>query len=486
MVDLSKVPGYGYLTTVNLGDGISVIDPVLEINVSYRVLSRERNPFQKINPRVQIGNLIRDFTDYIREDIEEKEEEDPTINYFLQSFQIGKVNCMALSGVELDAEDVLPWGISASVDYYIEGEHKGLTLSVKPQYANYHVTIVEYYEDDAYEEYDLSNIAGAIKDWAFPKPNMTGFAVTVSEVPLNELDPEIHKFRDYGVKFNKVYIDPLRELKIGKKNVLGMNPIVDPENGNVELSDFSATINYSLMNEHKGMKLSLRREFQNYKVYIVLLDSDGNSTKYDYETVKDQIGTWDFPNQNAEYALVVIQEKPDGEFNTTKHKKVIDVVARNSEPEPDNGPEQLVIFTNPYYREFDFNVEEWEENYVDMRITNYDTKYIVENMIEMTQDTSAICGAKITFTTDENTKVWVGLDIFDKYNPGGGEIYWVEQDVSAGTHTLSIPFAQVFYKSEREVRLVIDALNGNIIVRNNAVHAYIKGRNISTIPKTIS
>ncbi|MGE7091256.1 hypothetical protein ACQKII_07270 [Lysinibacillus sp. NPDC048646] len=121
-----------------------------------------------------------------------------------------------------------------------------------------------------------------------------------------------------------------------------------------------------------------------------------------------------------------------------------------------------------------------------MEFTNYNTKYIEKNKIAITQDTSVICGVMITFTANESTRVTVGLAISESYNIDRDEIYWAEQDVSAGTHTISIPFAQEFNKGVRMVNLVIGASNGNIIIRNNAVHAYIKGQNLSLVGTSIS
>lgn len=323
VIDLSQIKGYEGFAKVNLGDTIQVIDPLLNINVTYRVLSYERDPFQKINPKIQIGNLIRTFTDYIREEKEE-EEPDPTENYFLKRFNVGNVNCLGLSGIELGADSVLPDNISASIDYFMDGEHKGLSIEVKPQYANYHVIVTKFFLDGSFEEYALASIAGTMIGWKLPEPNLVGLSVTVSEVPLSELNPEIHTLRDYAVNFNKVYIDPLREFKIGNKNVLGYSGLlIDTDGENLELEDFSATMDYHLMQEYEGVRLTLKNEFSNYKMSIMTFSSDGIPTVYDYEAIKSQLPKWKLPRMDADYLLVSISEVPSAEFDRAKHKNVV-------------------------------------------------------------------------------------------------------------------------------------------------------------------
>ncbi len=323
VIDLSQIKGYENFAKVNLGDTIQVIDPLLAINVTYRVLSYERDPFQKINPKIQIGNLIRTFTDYIREE-KENEEVDPTENYFLKRFNIGNVNCLGLSGIELDTESVIPDNISASVDYFINGEHKGLTIDVKPEYASYHVIVTKFYDDGSFEEYDLPSISDIMGSWKLPESNLVGLSITVSEVPLEELNLEIHQVRDYAVNFNKVYIDPLREFRIGKKNVLGLSGLLIDTNGeNLELEDFSAVMDYHLMQEYEGVKLSLKNEFKDYKVTIMSFSSDGIPIVYDYETIKTQLPTWKLPREDAEFLLVSVSEAPSVQFDPSIHKNVV-------------------------------------------------------------------------------------------------------------------------------------------------------------------
>lgn len=66
VLDLAQISGYEHLQTVGLGDTVRTYDPLLDIDVKLRVVKREYNPFQKVNPKISIGNVIRDITEYVR------------------------------------------------------------------------------------------------------------------------------------------------------------------------------------------------------------------------------------------------------------------------------------------------------------------------------------------------------------------------------------------------------------------------------------
>ncbi|KAA0965825.1 hypothetical protein FQ087_06040 [Sporosarcina sp. ANT_H38] len=65
VLDLAHLPGFEALKKVNLGDTVNVIDTDLGVNTYLRVLAHEYDPFQKVNASVQIGHVVRNFTDYI-------------------------------------------------------------------------------------------------------------------------------------------------------------------------------------------------------------------------------------------------------------------------------------------------------------------------------------------------------------------------------------------------------------------------------------
>lgn len=320
VIDLSQIKGHEKFASVGLGDTIQVIDPLLNINVTYRVLSYERDPFQKINPKIQIGNLIRDFTDYIRQENEDDEEDvDPTQGYFLKNFTIGKVNCLLLDGIEFEYDTVLPDDISTSVDYFVLEQHKGLSIELKSQYSSYHVTVTKFYEDNTFQDFNLSSISN---EWKFPEKNLVALNVTVSQVPLSEINLDVHKVKNYGVTFNKTYIEPFREFKIGNKNVLGMSAIVDSKDESFEIDDITASLEYSVMQQYEGVKLSLRREFKDYSTSIITFDKNGIPTPYNYETFKDKLPTLKLPTDDIQYFMVAVSEVPEAEFNPLLHKTV--------------------------------------------------------------------------------------------------------------------------------------------------------------------
>ncbi|KYG90020.1 hypothetical protein A0U40_09865 [[Bacillus] sp. KCTC 13219] len=325
IIDFSKMPGqyHAAIASADIGDTVRIIDTDLAIDALERIVAKRYNPMFKQIPKLDVGQVMRDIVNVINEKDEDKEQkEDPAANYFLRNWTIGDVNCMELSGIELDEDEVLPDGISANINYYIQGEKKSMSLAVKSQYSNYYVYIGEWYEDNTYVEYQLSDVASSIGTWELPKPKMQAISVTVSEVPLESFNPAQHKLRDYGIKFNKAYIEPLREFKIGRHNLLASNTTVDTEDGNIEIDDFKHTITYNLMEENEGVKLSLNREYSNYKIYITIYNSEGNTTTYDYDAIKDQLANWKLPRLNAEYLLVTVQEKPNAEFNPAQHKKI--------------------------------------------------------------------------------------------------------------------------------------------------------------------
>lgn len=88
VLDLAHHPDYAAvydeLKKVHLGDSVRVYDPVLNIDIVQRVVNYDRDPFQKITPKISIGNVIRDITEYFREQEDkevEDEEEDTSIHF---------------------------------------------------------------------------------------------------------------------------------------------------------------------------------------------------------------------------------------------------------------------------------------------------------------------------------------------------------------------------------------------------------------------
>lgn len=66
VLDLGHLPEYAHLATLQLGDTVQVIDPMLNVNVNLRVLLYEYDPFQKVTSRIQVGRVFFDFFNYER------------------------------------------------------------------------------------------------------------------------------------------------------------------------------------------------------------------------------------------------------------------------------------------------------------------------------------------------------------------------------------------------------------------------------------
>ncbi|MEK4715225.1 phage tail spike protein [Sporosarcina sp. FSL K6-5500] len=159
VLDLKHLAEYAFLATVNLGDVVRVLDPPLDIDTRLRVITYSRNPFQKINPQVSIGNRIRDFTDYVDE-LEENiindipipiddtiyirgsSRLDATVNIidntendtWLESYDVGGISVLSLPG--LDETDGGSGGILE-----IEEPLDGIFIRLKDEYLLYYVNI---------------------------------------------------------------------------------------------------------------------------------------------------------------------------------------------------------------------------------------------------------------------------------------------------------------------------------------------------------
>lgn len=85
IVDLSQLPDsekqLKKIQGIDLGDSTRLVDTVLSIDETHRVVSYERDPFDKSLPKISIGNVPRLFTDYGERD-EDKSENDEGNVYF--------------------------------------------------------------------------------------------------------------------------------------------------------------------------------------------------------------------------------------------------------------------------------------------------------------------------------------------------------------------------------------------------------------------
>lgn len=196
-LDMSYLPNYEYLNSINLGDTVDVIDPELAISTEERIVSHEIDPFQKAKPTIEIGNVARDYTGYERE-VEEKEEKELNIS----DFEIGGVNCLSLYGVDVTQQektklkDGTPYEPTATIDYNELLEFKGLFTRASSEEFGIVVTIKNNSGIQTFYRDDLEDL----KELEFPMDVNTTVEVTVARGSVGNLDSQ-SDFKMLTVRF---------------------------------------------------------------------------------------------------------------------------------------------------------------------------------------------------------------------------------------------------------------------------------------------
>ncbi|TVZ75391.1 hypothetical protein FB379_15813 [Aeribacillus composti] len=193
----SGIEGYENLAKVEIGDTVRTYDPLLEIDRRLRIIARDYNPFQRINPFVQIGNVVRDITTYIRDKLKGEKETDPETptanNYWLSEFRFGDINCLNLDGVLLK-NNATKDDIVAEIEYVKPDSYLGLFLNLKEEYADYTITVTLYHPDffpDGYS-FNWDEIKDIIAEQWFPS-GMEAILITISN--------QNNEKQVYGIKF---------------------------------------------------------------------------------------------------------------------------------------------------------------------------------------------------------------------------------------------------------------------------------------------
>ncbi|MEK4381180.1 prophage endopeptidase tail family protein [Aeribacillus sp. FSL K6-2848] len=192
----SGIEGYENLAKVEIGDTVRSYDPLLEIDRRLRIIARDYNPFQRINPFVQIGNVVRDITTYIRDKLKGEKETDPetpNANYWLSEFRFGDINCLNLDGVLLK-NNATKDDIVAEIEYVKPDSYLGLFLNLKEEYADYTITVTLYHPDffpDGYS-FNWDEIKDIIAEQWFPS-GMEAILITISN--------QNNEKQVYGIKF---------------------------------------------------------------------------------------------------------------------------------------------------------------------------------------------------------------------------------------------------------------------------------------------
>ncbi len=141
LVDLSRINGYELdFSAAEIGDTIGIIDNVLGINTKERIVAIEYNPFKRQLPTVTVGQYIRDFTEYMRD---EEEAITKTNDTWLEVFQIGDTNVLYENDLEKNGALVEIDEKAPVVTIQVKQEHIGDTISLSlfdssgNQYSNY-------------------------------------------------------------------------------------------------------------------------------------------------------------------------------------------------------------------------------------------------------------------------------------------------------------------------------------------------------------
>lgn len=141
LVDLSRVNGYELdFTSAEIGDTIGISDDVLGINTNERIIAIEYNPFRRQLPTVTVGQYMRDFTEYLKD---EEESTLKTNETWLEVFSIGETNVLYLDDLDAGGAVVEIHEKAPVVTIQVKQEHIGDTISLNlfdssgNQYSNY-------------------------------------------------------------------------------------------------------------------------------------------------------------------------------------------------------------------------------------------------------------------------------------------------------------------------------------------------------------
>ena len=298
VVDLSKVPGYEFLMSIGLGDTVEVVDPLAGIYTTQRVLSRQYNPFTKINPRVQIGNLIRDFTDYIREKEEEKEEEeDPTLKYWLSTFMIDDISVLDIDGVDSS------YGAYVEVDT-IPGS---VTIAVKEQYQKYFIGVIVEQNgkgEKLFLDDDFTNGSLTINSpytSAFLKGTVK---IAISDKPLNTPRADVQTFIADINLINNIEKQLLEYFLIDTDDVL-YSPGIDTVEGAEHL----------IYDQVQRIKLKLIDNIVFDFVNVGLYNGSERVETYDYSHFKEGVLSINTRSQGYADGLKIVVNVKQGEEN---------------------------------------------------------------------------------------------------------------------------------------------------------------------------
>lgn len=219
VIDLAEVPGYEdtELLTIELGGNVHLDAEILDIDFNSRVYALDYDPFEKSNVQVKIGQVPRDFIDYMRDELDKEEDEDDDNKTMLRSFTVGDVDCLKLDNID-ETPAVIDFitntaiqGIDASNIVELPGNKTGVSANIDSQYSGYNLTALitsETANGKTTTQYVMPN---ASLNTLYVPGNNESMSVTivVTKVPFANLMSNPAAFESdtppfieaYGVKF---------------------------------------------------------------------------------------------------------------------------------------------------------------------------------------------------------------------------------------------------------------------------------------------
>lgn len=345
LVDLAEISDYELnFSSAEIGDTIEIIDSELGIHTSERILSIQRNPFKPQLPTLTVGDYIRDFTEYIKEEKEDKEKEDD--KGLLAQFKVGKIDCLALED-RIDAKsavldyikDTSLQGVIPSADVELTENQTGVFASLKSDYSSYKLTAIITTETDSgltSNFYELPN--PTVSSLVLPQKNISvSVTLVITKVPFADLvngkvpvveDGENATFLEaYGVRFliNDNADGFLEDFKVGTVDALTFDDI--------ECTDaVKAYIKGQKPNPHatweyeteklKGIYASLKEQYKNHHLtFIHTKIAAGKTTTEVRKMPFANARIMEIPTAKDDSVIMVITKDPFESLTTTNVDK---------------------------------------------------------------------------------------------------------------------------------------------------------------------
>lgn len=298
VLDLSHLPEYEFLKAIGLGDTVVVEDEQLNIFTTERIVSREYDPFQKVNPMVQIGNVLRNFTEYEKD---ETEKELPELD--LANFEIGGINCLSLSGVDVTEQELermkdgTDYEPSATIECFGLESLKGLFVKGVNEYFGIRVREIN---ENGVIDYKYK-VLESLKEKMFPSTENSIIQVIISYENIDSLH-ENSRFKVFAIRFVKKPFDGehLARFRIGTVNALSLMSVDITHSGTP-----SAIIEHTGLETIEGLFITKHNDISSYHLKVEEIGDNGSNIIYsgsDHEYISNGF----FPRQENSVLIVTV------------------------------------------------------------------------------------------------------------------------------------------------------------------------------------